>query len=153
MPMGIQLTPEEAWEFLERGHTGILTSLRRDGRPVSLPVWYVAHQGGIYVRGPAHTRKFGRLRRDGRVSFLVESGLKWVELKAVHVSGRARFVEDAAEAERIDAELDRKYAAFRPARSSMPQATQRHYGRGSALIRIDPEEWISWDNAKIRMRT
>jgi nitroimidazol reductase NimA-like FMN-containing flavoprotein (pyridoxamine 5'-phosphate oxidase superfamily) len=151
--MGIQLTPEEAWKFLEHGHTGIFTSLRRDGRPVTLPVWYVALDGGIYIRGPVQTKKFGRVRREPRVSFLVESGLKWAELKAVHISGRARFVEDPDEAERVDLEMERKYASFRTAPTRMPEASRRHYGRGSALIRIEPDEWITWDNAKLRLRT
>ncbi|MGH9137555.1 MAG: pyridoxamine 5'-phosphate oxidase family protein [Acidimicrobiales bacterium] len=39
--MGVRLTDDEAWAFLENGHIGILTSLRRDGWPVSLPVWFV----------------------------------------------------------------------------------------------------------------
>ena len=40
--MGVRLSEEEAWAELATAHTGILTTLRRDGRPVSLPVWLVA---------------------------------------------------------------------------------------------------------------
>ena len=43
-------------------HTGVLTSLRRDGAPVSLPVWFVALDRRIYVSGPARTKKFARIR-------------------------------------------------------------------------------------------
>jgi len=32
-----RLSPEEAWAVVEASHTGIFTSLRRDGVPIALP--------------------------------------------------------------------------------------------------------------------
>ena len=149
--MSVRLSEDEAWAFLEQGHTGIFTSLRRDGRPVSLPVWYVALERRVYVGGPAQTRKFGRVRHDDRVAFLVESGLAWKDLKAVHVSGRARILDDADEIARVHEALDRKYAAFRTERSAMPDATREHYG-SRAVLCIEPEgRMLTWDNARIRL--
>ena len=136
--MSVRLNEDEIWEFLERGHTGIFTSLRRDGFPVALPVWYVALDRYIYLSGPAHTKKFARVRNDERVSFLVESGKAWKELKAVHLNGRARVVEDPEEKARAQKALDAKYAAFRTRQSAMPKATTGHYVRaGSTMLRID----------------
>ena len=150
--MGIRFSPEEAWVFLAKGHTGILTSLRRDGWPISLPVWYVALGQCIYVRGPARTRKFSRIKRDARVAFLVEKGLKWRELSAVHVTGRARFVTETAELARVDAAIDAKYASFRTQRAKMPTATVQHYQQTNAIICIEPEgKLLSWDNARLRV--
>jgi nitroimidazol reductase NimA-like FMN-containing flavoprotein (pyridoxamine 5'-phosphate oxidase superfamily) len=148
------LSADEAWTFLEKGHTGILTSLRRDGWPVSLPVWYVALDRRIYVSGPARTKKYGRMKRDPRVAFLVETGLKWKELSAVHVSGRARFVTDPAELARVQAALDAKYAAFRTERAKMPSATAQHYQRqGIAVVCIEPEgKLLTWDNARLGVK-
>ena len=57
--MGVRLTEDEAWAELAAAHTGILTTLRRDGRPVPLPVWFVALDRHVYVRTPARTRKVG----------------------------------------------------------------------------------------------
>jgi nitroimidazol reductase NimA-like FMN-containing flavoprotein (pyridoxamine 5'-phosphate oxidase superfamily) len=148
--MSLRLSPEEAWAFLEKGHTGILTSLRRDGWPISLPVWYVALERRIYVSGPARTKKFGRMKRDPRVSFLVETGLEWKKLSAVHVTGRARFVEDRAELERVQKATDAKYAAFRTDRSKMPSATAQHYQQGSTTVCIEPEgRLLTWDNSRL----
>lgn len=152
--MSVRLSADEAWTFLEKGHTGILTSLRRDGWPVSLPVWYVALDRRIYVSGPARTKKYGRMKRDPRVAFLVETGLKWKELSAVHVSGRARFVTDPAELARVQAALDAKYAAFRTERAKMPSATAQHYQRqGIAVVCIEPEgKLLTWDNARLGVK-
>ena len=151
--MSIRLSAEEAWSFLEKGHTGILTSLRRDGWPISLPVWFVAFDHKIYVSGASRTRKFGRMRRDPRVAFLVETGLEWKELSAVHVMGRARTVTDPAELERVQKATDAKYAAFRTDRSKMPGATAQHYQAGTATVCIEPEEkLLTWDNARFGIR-
>src|SRR5579862_3085339 len=99
--MSIRLTAEEAWDVLEQSHTGILTTLRADGSPITLPIWFVALDRTICFSAPSRTKKVARVRRDPRASFLVESGERWAELRAVHLSGEVAFVEDDAEKARI----------------------------------------------------
>lgn len=77
--MGIRLTTDEAWEALGAAHTGILTTLRRDGMPIALPVWFVVDDCTVAMMTPAGTKKIARVRRDPRASFLVESGKRWVD--------------------------------------------------------------------------
>ena len=142
---------DEAWRFLTEGHTGILITLRADGVPVALPMWFAVLDRQIYVRTPARSKKVARLRRDPRVAFLVEAGERWAELRAVHITGRAKFVEDAETLERVAAEMERKYARFRTARAAMPEAARRHYQTPFVLIRVVPDAHvISWDNRKLR---
>ena len=106
----------------------------------------------IYVRTPEKTKKVTRIRNDDRCSFLVESGLAWKELKAVHCNGRARILEEGEETERATTAMDAKYRTSRSEQKALPAATRKHYA-GFVWIRIDPEgEPLSWDNAKIRMK-
>ena len=150
--MSIRLTPDEAWEVLERSHTGILTTLRADGSPITLPTWFVALDRTICFSAPSRTRKVARLRRDPRASFLVESGERWAELRAVHLSGRVEFVDDDADKARIDKALDQKYAAFRTAPANMPDATRAHYA-GRTFFRLVPgPRVLTWDNRRIALR-
>jgi nitroimidazol reductase NimA-like FMN-containing flavoprotein (pyridoxamine 5'-phosphate oxidase superfamily) len=147
---GVRLSPEEAWATIEASHTGIFTTLRRDGVPISLPVWFVVLDGTICMTTPGGTKKVARVRHDARSSFLVESGERWAELKAVHLTGRAEIVDDPELAERARAASEAKYAAFRTAPSVMPDATRKHYSVTSALIRFVPDERIvSWDNVSL----
>src|SRR6476659_3636922 len=143
--MSVRLTPDEAWDVLARAHTGILTTLRRDGVPISLPMWFVALDRTICVSAPSGTKKLARLRHDPRASFLVESGERWAELEAVHLTGRIEVVTDEAEIARIDACLDAKYAAFRTASSTMPQATRDHYAGRTWLRLVADDRILSWD--------
>jgi hypothetical protein len=138
------------WAELAAAHTGIFTTLRADGVPITLPVWFVALDGRIFVGGPAHTKKIARVRHDARCSFLVESGLRWAELRAVHLTGTARLVTDPALVARVDAALDAKYSAFRTPIDEMPDATRGYYDTGTATIEITPDDRVlSWDNQRL----
>jgi nitroimidazol reductase NimA-like FMN-containing flavoprotein (pyridoxamine 5'-phosphate oxidase superfamily) len=153
--MSVRLNEDEIWAFLHEAHTGILTTLKRDGWPISLPVWFAALDRKVYVAGPAQTKKFARVRHDDRVGFLAETGIYWKDLKAVHLQGRARIVADDALIARVQQRLDEKYEAFRTKRSSMPAATQQHYERkGPTVIEIQPlPRVLSWHNAKLSLKS
>jgi hypothetical protein len=149
--MGVRMGEDEAWRFLEDGHTAILTTLRRDGWPVSLPLWYVVQERVIYVATPARSKKVARIRNDDRGCLLVERGEAWAELAAVELPVRATILEAGPEADLAAASFADKYAAFRPAASRMPEATKQHYS-GQSVIRLDPAgSLISWDNSRIRL--
>lgn len=151
--MSVRLSTDEAWAVLAASHTGMLTSLRRDGVPITLPIWFVALDRRIYVGGPATAKRLARVRRDPRVSFLVESGTRWAELRAVHLTGRARIVSEPELLARVAAALDAKYAAFRTARTAMPDTTRAHYEVARATIEIVPNDrMLSWDNARLGTR-
>jgi PPOX class probable F420-dependent enzyme len=143
-----RLSRDEAWRVLAASHTGILTTLRADGAPISLPVWFAVLDERVYVGAPAATRKVGRVRRDSRVSFLVESGERWADLQGVHLTGHALVVDDPTVIARVRAALDAKYASYRTARAEMPDATRRVYEAPIAIVEIRPDDRIlSWDNA------
>ena len=147
--MGVRLSQDEAWEVLEQSHTGILTTLKADGAPVTLPVWFVVVDRTIGMMAPSRTKKVSRIRRDPRASFLVESGQRWAELRAVHLSGLVEELGDGPVRDQIDALLDQKYAAFRTARAAMPSATQDHYVNRTFLRFVPDPRMLTWDNRRI----
>ena len=155
--MGVRLSEDEAWAELESAHTGILTTLRRDGRPVSVPVWFAALDRHIYVRTPAKTKKVVHVRHDPRATFLVERGERWIELCAVMVHADAALVEPGDEYDAASAAIDAKYQGFgmkSPAigGKKVPDATKQHYAGRAELLRLTPTEpLVTWDNARLRL--
>jgi PPOX class probable F420-dependent enzyme len=146
------MTWDEALRCLAGAHTGIVTTLRRDGVPVSTPVWFVVHDGAVHFGTPSRSKKAARLRRDPRIGFLVEGGERWAELWAVHLVGRATPVDDPGVLEAVAAVQAQKYAGFSTPRTEYPEATRRFYESDAQRItyRIDAEERIlSWNNAKL----
>lgn len=146
----MRLSHDEAWKVIAAAHTGILTTLRSDGVPVALPVWFVTRDERIYVRTPARSKKVTRVLHDQRASFLVESGERWAELEAVHLTGRVEIVDDVTLIETVAAEFDHKYAPFRTPRADMPAATRNHYEVAKATIRfVADDRIVSWDNRRL----
>ncbi|MDH4145898.1 MAG: pyridoxamine 5'-phosphate oxidase family protein [Acidimicrobiia bacterium] len=144
-----RMTPDEIGAFVADGHTGIFTTLRRDGMPVAMPMWYAALDGRIYLQ--TRGKKIDRIRHDPRASFLVESGERWADLKAVHYTGRAELVDlDAATSKRFNAEIERKYSTFR-SRDAMAPETAAYYEKAlRGMVRFTPDERVlHWDNTKI----
>jgi PPOX class probable F420-dependent enzyme len=150
--MGVRLTEDEMNEFLDAGHTLILSTIRKSGEPWMTPVWYVWMDGAFWIGTAAQSAKAQHIRRDPRVCCLVEQGEKWVDLKAVVANCDASFVEDEALIARVQTAIDRKYGPFRLDRSTMPEATQKHYARERAIIRLAPRQDAlrSWYNRKLR---
>lgn len=151
--MSISMSDEEAWEFLEHGHTGILTTLQQDGWPVALPVWFAVADHSIYIGTPSQTKKLKRIAHDERASFLVEQGTLWAELAAVHLPVLARVLDpeqDTEEMKRAGRLFAEKYAPFRTSPTKLPSATSKHYS-SQRIIRLDAAgPPVSWDNARLR---
>ena len=147
--MSIRLSEDEAWEVLARAHTGILTTLRADGSPVTLPTWFVAVDRTICFATFEGTKKLARIARDPRASFLVESGERWAELQAVHLNGVIEPIDDDAAIAAVGDALDAKYGAFRTPRPELPDSARRAYA-GRRLFRLVPSPRIlSWDNRRL----
>jgi nitroimidazol reductase NimA-like FMN-containing flavoprotein (pyridoxamine 5'-phosphate oxidase superfamily) len=147
----IRLTPEEAWDFIERSHTGIFGTLRSDGMPIMLPIWFVVIDRKIYVRTSADSKKAKRARRDARASFLVESGERWAELQAVHMVGEITEVHvESARGVEAEEKFTAKYAPFRTDNSQMNPTTRSHYAAQRVFLEFAPEgRLLSWDNRRL----
>lgn len=144
-----RMTEDEIWSYLIEGHTGIHTTLRRDGVPIAMPLWYAVLDRVVYLQ--TRGRKLARIRHDARSSFLVESGERWADLKAVHLTGESDIVDlDQDLSTRFRAEMDRKYAGF-SSRAQMPKDTAEYYAAAvTGVVRFTPDSRVlHWDNTKL----
>jgi nitroimidazol reductase NimA-like FMN-containing flavoprotein (pyridoxamine 5'-phosphate oxidase superfamily) len=141
---------DELWEWVSEHHTGIFITLRQDGTPIALPLWYVVIDRLLYTHSGG--KKLARIRNNDRASVLIESGERWVDLKAVHMTGRIRPLEPTEERwDRVHDALDAKYAAYRFASSEMPTDTAQKYATdGRVYLEFTPDDRIlNWDNSKL----
>ena len=148
-PVSVRLTEAEALEFVESEHTGILSTLRADGSPASVPLWFVVIDGTVCLRTLRSSAKAKHVRRDPRVSFLVERGQAWAELKAVIIYANAEEIADPAVTTRVDEAFTTKYESFTMP-SSTPDRTREHYAADRVRLRLTPTRPpLTWDNAKL----
>lgn len=85
-----------------------LTTYRRDGRPVTTPVWAAPLNGNLYVVTARSTGKVRRLRATDRVRF-APSNMNGRRILGAWHDGSGRVVEDEQRRGEALAALRRKY--------------------------------------------
>lgn len=150
--MALTMSAAEIAEFISDHGAAVLTTLRADGRPVPLPVWYIAEGGALYFQAPNRTRKVGNMERDPRVAVLIEDGVRWEHLRGVLVQGAAEPVTDETERLRLLAAFDALFADLKVPPDRLPPKMAARYD-DTAVFRVAlPSQPASWDNRKVRLR-
>lgn len=147
----IRMSDEEVRDLLRENKTIILNSIGPDGFPHPMPMWFSMDDAlVISMTTFRKSQKILNLRRDPRVSLLVESGLEYQELKGVVIYGRAELSEDLDE---ITAVLLAAAGQEAPSDDADAQKVMREVMKKTAskrtLIRVKPERVISWNHAKL----
>jgi PPOX class probable F420-dependent enzyme len=149
----ISMNPEEIEEFLTGGHTLQVATNGPDGRPHLAPMWYVVDDGRVVFRSFSKSQKIVNLRRDPRLTVLVERGLGYAELQGVMIRGTARLVDDPGFVLRIYGRLAAKYAMVgdRPVELA-PDELEAAFGRfapKNTAVVVEPDRVITWDHTKL----
>jgi PPOX class probable F420-dependent enzyme len=139
--MATPMTPDEAREFLGHGRrTGKVATTRADGRPHVAPIWFVLDGDDIVFMTGAGTVKGVSLRRDPRVSLVVDH--EEPPYAFVMVEGRVSISEDLEEMLPLSIAIAKRY---------VPAEQAEDYGRrnaveGELLIRLHPDKIVAIDD-------
>ena len=68
---------------------GKLATLMKDGRPQLTPVWYMYEDGKVFVNTNTSRVKYRNIKRDPRVSLLVDDGYRYIV-----ISGEGRVADE-----------------------------------------------------------
>ena len=69
-----RMKPDVLSEYLKEPYTGVIATLRRDGRPYTVPVWWLWKDGEIWITGTYSRVWCKQLLQDPRASLCIESG-------------------------------------------------------------------------------
>lgn len=149
----ISMTDHELDEFLRSGHTLEVASIDADGYPHLAPMWYVVRDAKIVFRSFTKSQKIVNLRRNPKLSVLLESGESYDQLRGVMIRGDARLVDDRDYVLEIYGALAAKYEMIGGQRSEMePEALEAAFGsyadKNTAVV-VEPVKVASWDHRKL----
>ena len=134
--MPAKLTKEEADEFLDsRPGWLVFTSVGKDGYPHTVPIGYQRVGDEIYVGGRGGTQRLANVRRNAKVSALIESGSSMEDIKGLLIQGEGTIVDDPSEVLELLREGARRRGAPEPSEARP----------GVAYIKITLRKYISWD--------
>ncbi len=86
-----------------------LTTFRKNGEPISSPVWIARDEDTLLVITPEESGKVKRIRNNGRIEIRPSSRSGKVAEGSIPVPGSAEIVTDAATATRLTRVIQKKY--------------------------------------------
>ena len=149
----ISLSDPELSEFLESGHTLHVASIDGDGYPHLAPMWYVVREGKITFRSFTKSQKILNLRRNPKVSVLLESGETYDELKGVMIRGTATLIDERATVLAIYGAIAAKYRMVGGQSVELDgealEAAFGSYAEKNTAVVVEPVKVASWEHAKL----
>ena len=142
----IHMTDDEIRAFLEEQRTLQVATIDHDGYPHLVAMWYVLLNDEITFWTYAKSQKAINLRRDPRLTCLVETGEQYNELRGVQIKGQAVMNDDREFVQKVGEAIWERYTG--PLNESthpmvIAQAAKR------VVITVKPVEIVSWDHRKL----
>src|SRR5262245_469485 len=124
--------------FLATKQVVVLATVRADGAPLAMPMWFLHGPETLTMISLADTQKVRNLRRDARVCVVAEDVAAGGEVRGVTVQGRAEFLDDGAERREL---IDRFHAKYRGLERLW---NGRAMPANRVMFRITPARVRSW---------
>ncbi len=130
-----EMTKAEYREFLLRGtKTGKLATVRRDGRPHVVPIWYDLDGDTLVFTTGGESVKYKSMKRDPRVSLTVDD--QTPPYSYVMIEGTVSFSEDPGELLRWATRIGGRYMGADKAEAY----GKRNSSPGEVIVRIIPSK-------------
>lgn len=144
----ITMTDEEREAFLDEQRVLNIASIGPTGHPHVVAMWYAVIDGDLTFWTFGKSQKVLNLRRDPKISGLVEAGDEYNELRGVEVTGTAALVEDPDVVFEIGRTIGRRYNGDIVDSDIGLDVIQKQAQKRIA-IRIKAERFVSWDHRKL----
>lgn len=142
----ITMSDTEIAEFVRTSRTGTLATIGPDGQPHLTAMWYGVVDGEIWLETKAKSQKAVNLRRDARVSFLIEGGQTYDTLCGVSFEGVAEIVDDPETIFAVGVSVWERYTG--PYTEEMKAGVEMMMNKRVA-VRIVARRTRSWDHKKL----
>ncbi len=141
------MTDEEVHEYLQGRHTVNMATMGPDGRIHLVAMWYAFLDGEIAIATFAKSQKVANLRRDPRITLLVETGDEYDQLRGVEIVGTATVHDDEGTVLDVATGLVQRYYPVGSEEEARQLAAIMAAKR--AVITVTPEKVVSWDHTKL----
>ena len=144
----IRMTPDEIRAFLAEQRIASIATSGRDGYPHLVAMWYVPRDQTLAFWTYAKSQKAVNLRRDPRLTCLIEAGEDYAELRGIQIKGQAEITDDPSEVQQLGEELWRRYSGGGEL-SEAVRAMIAAQARKRIAVLVHPVRVASWDHRKL----
>lgn len=143
----IRMSDVEVAAILDERKTLQVASINADGSPHLVPMWFVTRNGAPTFWTYSKSQKIMNLRRDPRITVMVEAGDVYEELRGVSIAGRAEIIDDRDEVLAIGEEIYERY--WGPITDDVVREGVATMGAKRSVVVVRPDETVSWDHRKL----
>jgi PPOX class probable F420-dependent enzyme len=142
----IVMSDEEVSRFLHEQRVATFATVGADGQPHLVAMWYAVLDDTVWFETKAKSQKAVNIRRDGRVTVMVETGHTYDALRGVALEGRATIVDDPDALWAVGVNVWERYNG--PYSEEVRPMVEFMLAKRVA-VRIDVERTRSWDHRKL----
>jgi PPOX class probable F420-dependent enzyme len=142
----VVMTDAEVDAFLTEQRNATVGTIGAQGRIHLVGMWYAWFDGHLWLETKPTSQKVVNLRRDPRMSFLVEAGHTYDQLRGVALEGEGVVLDDPELLERVCLSVFERYQGpytedLRPFLDVMMH--------NRVVVRLDIVRTRSWDHRKL----
>ena len=144
----ITMTDDEVATFLVQQRTATMATLGATGAPHLVAMWYAVIDGHVWFETKSRSQKAVNLRRDPRITCMVEEGETYDTLRGVSLEGTGVIVEDPDALWEVGVSVWERYNG--PYTDEVKPLVEFMLHKRIA-VRIDVDRVRSWDHRKLGM--
>lgn len=144
----VQMTDAEVEEFLASQAKVQVATVGPHGEPHLTTLFHVVQDGRIAFWTYGRSQKVVNLRRDPRITCLVEGGEEYFELRGVTITGRARLVESYDEVRALGTTVTRRMTGNADLGDFGDDLVAQQAHKRVGVV-VEPEKVASWDHRKM----
>ncbi|GDY28975.1 pyridoxamine 5'-phosphate oxidase family protein [Gandjariella thermophila] len=142
----IRMTDEEVATFLHDQRTAVLCTMHPRGSIHAVAMWYGFVDGHVALETKTKSQKAQNLRRDPRMTLLVEDGDSYDELRGVELVGTGELFDDPDKLWQLGVSMYQRYLG-EYTEQARPMVEAMLHNRVGILMRT--ERTVSWDHRKL----
>lgn len=144
----ISMTADEVTAYLDTQRILNIATIGPNGFPHVVAMWYAVVDGKVVFWTFAKSQKVLNLRRDTKMTGLIESGETYNELQGVELVGHGRLIDDFEQTLAIGKAVGVRYngegVLSEAALPFLEAQARKRIG-----IAFDVEQVVSWDHRKL----
>jgi len=144
----VKMTEDELDDFLESNMKVQVATIGPDGQPHLTTLFYVMVDGQMFFWTYGRSQKIQNLRRDPRVTCLVEDGEDYFELRGATIFGKARLLEDYDQLVDLGGRVARRMAGDVDLGDFGDQIVAKQATKRVGVI-VEPDRIATWDHRKM----
>jgi len=146
----IKMTPEEVDAFLRERRSMTMSTIAPDGSIHSVAMWYGFLEGAVAFETMSKAQKVQNLRRDPRLTCLVEAGDTYDQLRGISLVGTGEIIDDPDRMWELGVSVFERYNA--PYTDEMKPFVETML-RKRVVVKLHVDKTVTWDHRKLGLPT